>query len=85
MDTTKKRAQGMENSENMTLICGFEGGAVYTCERDGRFLLIVDESATFDLLDEDDREGIEPVKELTFPDAESREAYIQQRGWRNTP
>jgi len=75
----------MENGENMTLIGGFEGGAVYTCEEDGQFLLIVNESATYYLLDEEDRQGIEPVRELTFPDAESREAYIRQRGWRNTP
>ncbi len=73
----------MKPDTDMTMIGGFEGGAVYTCEKDGRFLLVVNETVAFDVLDEEDQEGLEPVNVLEFSDEESREAYIQYRGWRN--
>ncbi len=65
----------------MKLIAGFEGGAVYTENRDGKFMLIINESALFDMLCEEDRVGMEPMTEMEFPSEKSRSEYIKSRGW----
>jgi len=64
------------------LLRGFEGGAVYTAEKDGKFLLIQDESTMAGLLDEEDLKGLELVKVREFDTEAERESYIDQRGWR---
>lgn len=63
------------------LVTRREGGGVYTFERDGKFFVQVEECAAFDLLDEADREGVEPGRSLCFPDPLSRYAYMVDRGW----
>lgn len=65
----------------MALVVALEGGAVYTAERGSAFLIIIDESAAFDVLDPNDQEGLEPCKELEFSSVELREAYLRTRGW----
>lgn len=65
----------------MELVAGFEGGAVYKENRDGKFMLIINQVAILDMLDEEDREGIEAIKELEFSSEESRHEYIKSRGW----
>ena len=37
-----------------TLLKGFEGGAVFSAEKEGKFYLILDESTMASILDEDD-------------------------------
>jgi hypothetical protein len=64
------------------LLIAFEGGTVHTAERNGMYLLIINQAALLDMLDEQDREGIEAIRELVFPTAAAREEYIQERGWR---
>lgn len=64
-------------------LAAFEGGTVCTDERDGQFLVIINQVALLDLLDAEDREGIDGIKELSFPDATSRHEYIVSRGWLN--
>lgn len=64
------------------LLIAFEGGSVHTAERDGQYLLIINQAALLDMLDEQDREGIEAIRELVFPTADARDAYIRERGWR---
>lgn len=49
-----------------TLVRYFEGGALYTAERDGKFLVITDESAMADLLSEEDLEGLELTQVRAF-------------------
>jgi hypothetical protein len=44
-------------------------------------LLIINQVALHDMLDEKDREGIEGVQELAFPTSASRDEYILERGW----
>jgi hypothetical protein len=63
------------------LIAAFEGGTVYTAERQGKFLLIINQVALLDLLDSEDLKGIKPIQELTFPSKSARNDYIVQRGW----
>lgn len=58
-----------------------EGGSVYVSERNGQYLLIINQIALLDMLDEEDREGIEGVRELVFPTSAARDAYILERGW----
>lgn len=66
---------------NKTLLKGFEGGAVYTAERDDKFYVVTDEGTMLDFLNEEDREGFEPVNVREFETAEARAAYIKQRRW----
>ncbi len=63
------------------LVAQFEGGEVHTAERDGKFLLIINEVALYDFLEAEDHEGIEPIKELVFHSKSARNAYISERGW----
>jgi len=59
---------------NRVLLYGFEGGAVYTAERDSRFYVIQDESAMAGILDEEDRAGLEFVKIQEFATLAERDA-----------
>jgi hypothetical protein len=63
------------------LLIAFEGGSVHTAERDGQYLLIIDQAALLDMLDAEDREGIEAVREIAFASTAARDAYIRERGW----
>ena len=58
---------------------GFEGGAVYTSERAGKFLVILDESSLDELLPSDELEGIELVKTIEFESEAERSAYLLKR------
>lgn len=62
-------------------LCGFEGGVVYTAEREGRFYVIQDESAMADLLGEEDQSDLELVKIFEFGCLRDRSAYLETRGW----
>jgi len=55
----------------------FEGGAVYTAELEGRFFVIIDESALDFGLDELD--DIELAKAIEFDSRESRAEYLAHR------
>lgn len=63
------------------LLSAFEGGSVHTVERNGQYLLIINQTALLDMLDAQDREGIEAVREIAFASAAERDAYILERGW----
>ena len=63
------------------LLRGFEGGAVYTAERAGKFYVIQDEGTMADLLSEEDLVGLDLVKVLEFATASDRAAYVRARGW----
>ena len=60
---------------------GFEGGAVYQASRDGRFYVIVNETAAFDLLSEEDRDGLSAVRVLEFDTDADRTEYLRRRRW----
>lgn len=63
------------------LLRGFEGGAVFTAEREGRFYVIQDEGTLADFLSDEDLAGLELTKVLEFETAAERAAYIRERGW----
>jgi hypothetical protein len=62
------------------LIRRFEGGSIYEAEESGKFLLIVDEGALLDFLNEEDRAGFEPIVVHEFETAADRNAFLSQRG-----
>ena len=74
-----------EDFPDMRLLRGFEGGAVYTAERGGRFYLITDEGTMADLLDEEDREGLTFGSVREFDTEAERRKYAVQRGWTRSP
>ena len=61
----------------------FEGGAIYTAEKQGKFYLIKDESTLAGFLSEEDlRElGGSLVRVLEFDTAAERNNYSRERGW----
>ena len=63
------------------VIAAFEGGAVYTAERNGMYVVIIDESAAMDVLDSSNREGLQAINELEFTSGELRDAFLRQRRW----
>ena len=63
-----------------TLLKGFEGGAVYAAEKEGKFYLILDESTMASILDEEDLPD-ELVKTIEFDTVKERDEYIKSRGW----
>ena len=82
LDISKaRRLTAAKTDQTDKFLVGFEGGAVYTAERNGQYLVIIDETAALDMLDAEDREGIDAVKELPFPSAAARDQYIKMRGW----
>ena len=62
------------------LFKGFEGGAVFSAEKEGKFYLILDESTMASILDEEDLPD-ELVKIIEFDSVEERNEYIKSRGW----
>jgi hypothetical protein len=58
---------------------GFEGGAVYTSEKDGKFLVTTNESALANLLSEDELKDIDLVKTIEFSSQSEREEYLLRR------
>jgi hypothetical protein len=64
------------------LLRAFEGGAVYTAERAGEFLVIEDEGTMADFLDEEDLADADLVRVWAFTSLADREAFIVERGWR---
>lgn len=81
LDISKARRLTASTEQTCSFSIGFEGGAVYSAERDGLFLLVIDETATLDMLEPEDRVGIDAVKEISFPSAAARDQYIRKRGW----
>jgi len=67
------------------LLRGFEGGAVFTAERRGKFYVIQDEGTMASLLNEEDLAGLELVKAFEFAALSERDAYIHERGWDRPP
>jgi hypothetical protein len=63
-----------------TLLKGFEGGAVFSAEKEGKFYLILDENTMASILDEEDLPD-ELVKTIEFDTVEERDKYIKSRGW----
>ena len=63
------------------LLFACEGGDVHTYECDGQFFLTINQAALVDMMDPDDREGIDSVKELAFTSAAARDTYVKSRGW----
>lgn len=60
-----------------TMVAGFEGGAIYTAEQDGRYLVIVDETTLHQLLQE---EGLgSPIKTISFATSDERSQYLDKR------
>lgn len=59
------------------LVGGFEGGAIFAAERDGKCYLIEDESNLRTLLDLENCEGLEFVRVYEFDSETERERYIQ--------
>lgn len=62
-----------------TLYAGFEGGAVYTQERNGRYLVVLDEGTLADMLPPDELAGLALVKTLEFATRAERTAYLLRR------
>lgn len=62
------------------LCAAFEGGAVYTAERDGKFYIIQDESTMWGLLDPDDQPALmqDLWKVLEFDTKIERSAYLDR-------
>ena len=65
------------------LLASFEGGAVYTAERDGKFYIIQDESTMAEFLSEEDLRDLAGslVKVFEFDTVAERRAHIGERGW----
>ncbi|KKO47713.1 hypothetical protein VT06_15465 [Arsukibacterium sp. MJ3] len=64
---------------DMTLFMRVEGGAIYTQEKDSKFLVVTDESAIADLLEPEDLDGIELVKVIEFDTKQARSDYLTSR------
>ena len=47
-----------ERFENKKLVAGFEGGAIYTAEKDEKYYVIVDEGTMLSLLSAEDAGGL---------------------------
>ena len=65
-------------SSNKSLYRTFEGGAVYTSQRGGRFLVVLDESTLSDVLPEE-VDGAELVKTIEFASEAERSEYLLRR------
>ena len=64
---------------NRTLYQRFEGGAVYTAEEKGAFLVVIDESAIADILPLEEVEGLELIKIIKFETEPDRTNYLSRR------
>ncbi len=74
----EKRFLMSVSSERVLYLC-FEGGAVYTSEKAGKLLVILDEGTMADILPADELEGIDLVKIIEFASESERSAYLLQR------
>jgi len=63
----------------------FEGGMITTEDRDGKFLVHIDQIALLDLLDPEEREGINGITTHSFPTRAARDKYMRSRGWLGAP
>ena len=63
-----------------TMLKGFEGGAVYLSEKNGKYYLILDEGTMAWILDEEDLPDC-LVKIIEFDSVDERNDYIKQRRW----
>lgn len=68
-------------AEKKVLIACLEGGDVHAIDRDGRCLLEINEAAAYDMLDEEDRAGLQPVRTIEFSSSAERDKYVATRGW----
>lgn len=68
----------MSKMENQQLFARFEGGAIYTAEADGQFLVLVNEAAVADFL-EDSHDSQALAKPMTFSSNDERADYLQRR------
>lgn len=64
---------------DMTIFKRFEGGAVYTQDKDSKFLVVIDESAMAELLDPEDLDGMELIKVFEFATQNERSEYLKSR------
>jgi len=64
-----------------TLLKDFEGGAVYLAREKDDWLVITDETAMLSMLDEEDAEGLNPIKVYRFTREKDRNDYLVARGW----
>ena len=71
-----------DRAERCHLAFGFEGGASEEVDIDGRYLLVNNQVALVDMLDEEDAEGIPSVWALEFESMEAREAHLLERHFR---
>jgi hypothetical protein len=58
---------------------GFEGGAVYTGEHEGKFLVLTEEGTLADLLPPEDLEGLQLRRVKAFDSEAARQAYLMKR------
>jgi hypothetical protein len=58
---------------------GFEGGAVYTSEKAGKFLVIIDEGTMADMFPAAELEAMALVKVIEFASEPERSAYLLDR------
>lgn len=58
-----------------------EGGAIYTRDENGQFLVIINQTALYDLLDPSDRADMdEPAEKVwVFATASEREQFLSER------
>lgn len=63
------------------LIRKLEGGAIYEAEKNGKFLVIVDEGSLLDFLSEEDRLGCNPITVHDFKTAAERRNFLIEHGW----
>lgn len=64
---------------NRKRVAGFEGGAIYTAERDGKYYAIIDVGTMLDMLSEEDAAGLSPTRTIEFETAAERATYIEER------
>ena len=69
-----------QQASNIKYIAGWEGGAAYAAEKDGAYLLIIDEGTMADFLFDDDQDLLDSlVTVLTFDSLDERHNYIKSR------
>lgn len=69
------------------LVKGFEGGAIYAAEQDGKAYVIMDESMLGGLLTPGEDDALLPalVRALEFDTVAARDAYLRERDWLPRP
>ncbi|GAA3977740.1 hypothetical protein [Allohahella marinimesophila] len=68
-----------EEHRPWTLYRSLEGGSVHTADCDGRFFVIIDESAFAGMLDEGDLADMQLMKVIEFDSYEARAGNLEQR------